>query len=125
MRRYENICIVRPNLSEDEVKVILDRNSGIIEQDGGAIIKLDKWGLKRLAYPIEKEIQGYYVYTEFAGTPQAVAEMERLYRIDDKVMKYLTVKLEEHCDPAAAIKAAEEAAKAPAAVAAETEDETE
>jgi len=100
MRRYENIFIVKPNLSEDEVKTLIDRNSGIIEQDGGAVIKLDKWGLKKLAYPINKEIQGYYVYTEFAGTPQAVTEIERLFRIDDRVMKYLTVKLAEHFDPA-------------------------
>ena len=114
MRRYENICIVKPNLSEDEVKAIIDRNSGIIEKDGGAVIKLDKWGLRRLAYPINKEAQGYYVYTEFAGTPKALAEIERLFRIDDKVMKYLTVKLEDHCDPAAAKQAAEAQAEAPA-----------
>ena len=124
MRRYEQIFIVKPNLSEDEVKAIIDRNSGLIERDGGAVIKLDKWGLKRLAYPINKEVQGYYVYTDFAGTPQAVTEIERLFRIDDKVMKYLTVKLEEHCDPAAAVKAAAEA-KAPAESEAESEADAE
>ena len=113
MRRYENILIVKPSLSEDEVKAIIDRSSGIIEKDGGTVIKLDKWGLKRLAYPINKEVQGYYVYTDFAATPKALAEIERLFRIDDKVLKYLTVKLEEHCDPAAALQAAATQEEAP------------
>ena len=122
MRRYETICIVKPNLSEEEVKAIIDRFNGNVEEDGGAIINLDKWGLKRLAYPIRKEAQGYYIYTEYAGTPKAVAENERLFRIDDKVLKYLTVKLADACDPEAA-KA--EAAEKATAQAAESEEKTE
>ena len=122
MRRYETICIVRPNLSEDEVAAIVDRFNGTVEQDGGAIITLDKWGLKRLAYPIKKEAQGYYIYTEYAGTPQAVAENERLFRIDDKVLKYLTVKLADSCDPEAAKR---EAAEKETAEAAKTEEKAE
>ncbi len=102
MRRYETICITRPNLSEDEVKAIIDRFNGNVEQAGGAIIQLDRWGLRKLAYPIKKEAQGNYVYTEYASTPEAVAENERLFRIDDKVLKYLTVKLADSCDPEAA-----------------------
>ncbi len=117
MRRYETISIVRPNLSEEEIKAIIDRFNDNVEKAGGAIINLDRWGLKRLAYPIRKEAQGYYVYTEYAGTPEAVAENERLFRIDDKVLKYLTVKLADTCDP--------EAAKAEAAQKASAEAEKE
>ncbi|MEJ2689097.1 MAG: 30S ribosomal protein S6 [Deltaproteobacteria bacterium] len=102
MRRYETISIIRPNLSEEEVKAIIDRFNGNVEKDGGTIISLDQWGLKKLAYPIKKETQGYYVYTQYAGTPTSVAENERLYRIDDKILKYLTVKLDDTCDPEAA-----------------------
>jgi len=123
MRRYETICITRPSLGETEITAIIDRSNSLIEGDGGSIIILDKWGLKRLAYPIEKETQGYYIYTEYAGTPKAVAEMERLYRIDDKVLKYLTVKLEENCDPVAAKKAAEKKAAEKEAAAGEAETE--
>ncbi|MDA8160735.1 MAG: 30S ribosomal protein S6 [Desulfobacteraceae bacterium] len=99
MRRYETICIIRPGASEDEVTAIIERSNGIIEAAGGKIDQLDRWGLKKLAYPISKETQGYYVFTEYAGMPEAVNEIERLFRIDDKVLKYLTVKTQEVYGP--------------------------
>jgi len=95
MRRYETIIILKPTLSEDENQAVLDRATGNIEDGGGALIKTDKWGLKTLAYEIQKEQHGYYIYIQYSGTPEAVAEMERLFRIDDRVMKYLTVKLQD------------------------------
>jgi len=101
MRRYETIFIVRPNIAEDEIDAVINRTNSIIEGDGGTIIKVDKWGLKKLAYLIKKESQGYYVYVDYAGIPASVSEIERLFRIDDKVLKYLTVKLADSCDPEA------------------------
>ena len=101
MRRYETIFIVRPNIAEDEIDAVIKRTSSIIEGDGGTIIKVDKWGLKKLAYLIKKENQGYFVYVDYAGIPASVSEIERLFRIDDKILKYLTVKLAESCDPEA------------------------
>jgi len=101
MRRYETIFIVRPNIAEDEIDAVIKRTSSIIEGDGGTIIKVDKWGLKKLAYLIKKENQGYYVYVDYAGIPASVSEIERLFRIDDKTLKYLTVKLADSCDPEA------------------------
>ncbi|NTW88508.1 MAG: 30S ribosomal protein S6 [Desulfobulbaceae bacterium] len=95
MRRYETIAILKPSLSEDEIKAVIDRATGIIEGLGGSIIKLDRWGLKKLAYNIEKEQQGFYLYLQYAGVPEAVSELERICRIDDRIMKYLTVKLQE------------------------------
>ncbi len=95
MRRYETIMILKPSLGEEENTVVLDRATGIIEDGGGALIKTDKWGLKTLAYLIQKELQGYYIYIQYSGTPEAVAEMERIFRIDDRVMKYLTVKIQD------------------------------
>jgi small subunit ribosomal protein S6 len=102
MRRYETIFIVRPNIAENEIDAVISRTSSIIEDDGGTIIKVDKWGLKKLAYLIKKENQGYYVYLDYAGIPASVSEIERLFRIDDKILKYLTVKLADSCDPEAA-----------------------
>ena len=102
MRRYETIFIVRPNIAENEIDAVISRTSSIIEDDGGTIIKVDKWGLKKLAYLIKKENQGYYVYVDYAGIPASVSEIERLFRIDDKILKYLTVKLADSCDPEAA-----------------------
>ena len=99
MRRYETIFIVRSNIAEDEIEAAISKASSIIEGDGGTIIKIDKWGLKKLAYLIKKESQGYYVYIDYAGIPASVSEMERIFRIDDKILKYLTVKLADSCDP--------------------------
>lgn len=95
MRRYETICIIRPNLSEDEITAVIERTTSIIEQFGGNVVQLDRWGLKKLAYLINKQTQGYYVYIEYAGVPDAVSELERLFRIDDKVLKYMTIKTQE------------------------------
>jgi len=92
MRRYETIYIIRPGANEDDITAIIDRTNGVIENFGGKIDLLDRWGVRKLAYTINKETQGYYVFVEYAGMPEAVAEIERLFRIDDKVLKYLTVK---------------------------------
>jgi len=116
MRRYETIFIVRPNVAEDEIEAVINKTSSIIEGDGGTIIKIDKWGLKKLAYLIKKETQGIYFHIDYAAIPASVSELERIFRIDDKVLKYLTVKLADSCDPEA-IK--EELAKAEAEVKAE------
>ena len=101
MRRYETIFIVRPDIAEDEIDAVINKTSSIIEGDGGIIIRIDKWGLKKLAYLIKKESQGYYVYLDYAGIPASVSEIERIFRIDDKVLKYLTIKLADSCDPEA------------------------
>ncbi len=95
MRRYETIVILKPSLGEAENQAITDRAVEIIEQFDGSIVRIDNWGLRKTAYPIDKETQGYYVYLQYAGLPAAVFEMERVFRIDEKVMKYLTVKLQD------------------------------
>lgn len=92
MRRYELIFILRPSLGEEQIATVIDYTNQIILNESGTIIDLNKWGMKKLAYAIKKEIQGYYVYCEFAGTPAAIAEIERKFRIDDAVLKYLTIK---------------------------------
>ena len=98
MRRYETIYILRPTLSEDEVNAVVESANSILNNDNGQIISLDKWGLRTLAYLIQKETQGYYVYCDFATEPGNVTEMERKFRIDESVMKYMTVKLADSID---------------------------
>ncbi len=93
MRRYELIFILRSNLGEEEIKKVIDYSEKIITDEGGSIIELNRWGMKKLAYPIKKELQGYYVFCDYAGTPAAVSEIERRFRIDDAVLKYLTIKI--------------------------------
>ncbi|WP_136795802.1 MULTISPECIES: 30S ribosomal protein S6 [Desulfosediminicola] len=139
MRRYELILILRPSLGEAEITTVIDYTTKIISDENGTIIDLNKWGMKKLAYPIKKELQGYYVFCEYAGTPAAVAEIERKYRIDDAVLKYLTIKTAEsmtdeeiqaaigetEARKAAAAKEAEEAAEAEAGTEAETAEASE
>ncbi|MBW6519868.1 MAG: 30S ribosomal protein S6 [Desulfoarculaceae bacterium] len=93
MRRYETIFILRPNLGEEEINTLIDNTNAIILKEGGTIINLDRWGLRKFAYPIKKESQGTYILCDFATEPAAVFEMERKFRIDDSVLKYMTVKL--------------------------------
>ncbi len=92
MRRYETIYILRPTLGEDEITRVVESTNQIILDEKGTIIELNKLGMKKLAYLIKKESQGYYVYCEYAGSPAAVAEIERKFRIDDSVLRYLTIK---------------------------------
>lgn len=92
MRRYETIFILRPNVGEEEINRVIDSTTQIILDEEGTIIEIDKWGIKKLAYLIKKESLGYYAYCDYAGTPAAVAEIERKFRIDDLVMKYMTIK---------------------------------
>ncbi|MCP4342417.1 MAG: 30S ribosomal protein S6 [Desulfobulbaceae bacterium] len=92
MRRYETIFILRPNAGEDEINRVVESTSKIILDEKGTIIEMDKWGMKKLAYLIKKESLGYYVYCDYAGTPAAVSEIERKFRIDDTVLKYMTIK---------------------------------
>ena len=121
MRRYETIYILRPTMSEDEVTAVIENTNAILTTDGGQVISIDKWGLRTLAYLINKESQGYYVFCDYASDPANVSEMERKFRIDETVMKYMTVKIadsitDEGVEAArgeyqAAIVAAEEAEK--------------
>ncbi|MBC8209337.1 MAG: 30S ribosomal protein S6 [Desulfobulbaceae bacterium] len=93
MRRYETIYILRPNMSETEISSIIDNTTAILTSNGGTTIQLDKWGMRKLAYEIKKESLGYYVYCDYTANPAECAEMERKFRIDDSVLKYMTVKL--------------------------------
>lgn len=99
MRRYETIIIVRPGAGETEFSSVADKVTGTVEGFGGSIVRTDRWGLKKLAYPIKKEAQGDFLYVEYAGLPDGVKEMERLLRIDDRVLKFMTVKTQDVFTP--------------------------
>lgn len=96
MEKYETISIIRPNATEEIITAISDKTADIIAKTGGEILKIDKWGLRQLAYPIKKEPHGYYVYTVFSGNGAGVDEMERIFKIDDNVLKYMTIKLDKN-----------------------------
>jgi small subunit ribosomal protein S6 len=87
------ISIFRPGLGEDAVSAIVENTRKIIEDAQGTVISVARWGMKKLAYPIKKEKQGLYYFYEYVASPTAVGEIERKFRIDDGVLKYLTVKI--------------------------------
>ena len=123
MRHYETTFILRPNLGEDQFTEIIDRTCAIITDDGGTIIDTDRWGIKRLAYEIKKEVQGYYVCLNYAAPGKTISEIERIFRIDDRLLRYLTIKLADSMDQDAIAKA-QDAFTARAAAAEAQEAET-
>jgi small subunit ribosomal protein S6 len=98
MRRYESVWVVDGDLPDEEVKAAIDKFSRIIDSQGGMLVGVDEWGRKKLAYKINRTTRGYYVLTDFAGTPETVKELERNYRIDDRIVRYLTVKKSDQVD---------------------------
>ncbi len=98
MKRYETIIIIDPDLSKEVEAPILDRINDLIPQFKGFLIESDDWGTKKLAYEIKKKSRGHYVRLDFCGDGPLVQEMERLLRIDDKVLKFMTVLIDEAAD---------------------------
>lgn len=98
MRRYETIVIVDPDVSEGDRDALFDRIKEIIPLQEGVLIKEDPWGNKKLAYEIKKKPRGYYVRYDYCGMGPVVDEIERFFKIDDRVLKYLTVQLAEEAD---------------------------
>jgi len=98
MNRYETIVIIDPELQDEERSLFLDKLTDLISQYKGLKIIFDEWGNKRLAYEIKKKTRGFYIRIDYCGTGILVDEMERLLRIDDRVLKYLTVLLNKNVD---------------------------
>ncbi len=100
MRHYETTYILRPNLGEDQFTEIIERTNAIVTDAGGSIIDIERLGIRKLAYEIKKETQGYYVYMNYAAPGTTVSEIERIFRIDDQLLRYLTIKLADSIDAA-------------------------
>jgi small subunit ribosomal protein S6 len=91
MTVYETICIVKTSVSDDEVSTLIAKIRGVIEKHGGEVLKVENWGKKKLAYEVRKEKKGTYVLQRFRGPGPVIAELERQYRVEDAIIKFLTV----------------------------------
>jgi len=98
MRRYETIFILDPDLSEEQRKPVLDRVMDLFTQYKGFLVESEEWGSRKLAYEIKKKVRGFYVRLDYCGAGDLVNEMERSFRIDDRVLKYMTILLAEDVD---------------------------
>ncbi|MBR6285720.1 MAG: 30S ribosomal protein S6, partial [Bacteroidaceae bacterium] len=92
MNQYETVFILTPVLSDAQMKEAVDKFKGILTAEGAEIINEENWGLKKLAYAIDKKSTGFYVLVEFKAEPTAIAKLEVNFRRDERVIRYLTVK---------------------------------
>jgi small subunit ribosomal protein S6 len=124
---HETIFIVKPDLGEEETKGLTAKVQEVVASRKGDFKRLEDWGARKLAYPINKCARGRYFYLRFDGDADLIAELERRLRLDDKVIRYQSVKLEKEIEaPVAQQRAATEEVvaeteAAPEAPAAETE----
>jgi len=115
VRRYETIYIMPADLADADISDAVEKFAKIAAGTKGVIVKLEKWGKKRLAYKIKKQGRGFYVFMDFAGVSETVRELERNLKIDDRILKYMTVVTAQDVDPEALqkeIAAAQAAAEA-------------
>ena len=95
MRRYETIFIASPTLTDEQSDELVKPVEGIIAEQGGELLKTDKWGRKKLAYEVQKFSEGYYTLFEMNAGTTLIAELERRFRNNDAVIKYLSVRMDE------------------------------
>ncbi len=95
MRVYEELFIVKPDATEEEIGQVVEQVQSAIISGGGAVAKIDKWGVRTLAYRVRKQGEGYYVLMQFNSGPETVKEIERRLRVSDLVLKFLTVRIDE------------------------------
>lgn len=94
-RVYEVMYIVDPDAAADKVTMLNEAVGKLIEKEGGTVVRMDDIGMRTLAYPINKKNDGHYVLFEIQGSGQEIAELERRMRVNDLIMRYITVRVDE------------------------------
>jgi len=95
MANYESVLIARQDLGASQVNSIVEDLSNVIAKEGGEVVRVDNWGLKNLAYRIKKNRKGHYVILNIAAPAAAIAEYERVMRVNEDIIRYMTIKVEE------------------------------
>jgi len=94
MRHYETAFLITPKLDEEETEKLIQKMADIVAKKKGKMIKIDKWGKKKLAYPVEKHNEAFYVFFHYEGEPDIPSELERRFRQTESVLRYLTLRKE-------------------------------
>ncbi len=125
MNKYETVFILTPVLSDDQMKETVEKFKKVLTDNGGNIENEENWGLRKLAYPIENKNTGFYTLIEFEGEPTIVDKLETAYRRDEKVIRFLTFRLDKYAAEYAvkrrAVRKAKQEAAAQEAAAAQDE----
>ena len=96
MNNYETVFILTPVLSDAQVEEAVKKFEDFLKDNGCEIVAKEKWGLKKLAYPIQLKKNGFYTLIEFKGEGNVVADLETAYKRDERVIRYLTTKMDKH-----------------------------
>ena len=91
MNKYELVYVIDAALEDEARKAVIDRFNGMIEQNGGKVLKVDEWGKRRLAYPINDLTEGHYVLMTFTATPDLPAELDRVFKITEGIMRSMII----------------------------------
>ena len=96
MQQYESVIILTPLLSDEAAKETIEKFKSILAEGGAEIVAEDNWGLRKLAYPIQKKTTGFYHLTEFKAPGELIKKLELEYKRDERVMRFLTIALDKH-----------------------------
>src|SRR4029078_7166340 len=99
MELYESLFIIRPSVSDEETNALIEKMKSVADRTGAQFIKSENWGRKKLAYEVRRERKGTYVYFYFKAPNNTVGELEHAYRLEDNIIKFLTVHLEKELVP--------------------------
>ena len=124
-RTYEVMYIVNPDTEGEKIEKLNDAVGKLIEKEGGVVVRMDDIGIRNLAYPIGKKKEGHYVLFEVDGTGQEIAELERRMRVNDMIMRYITVRVDEDRKKADKVRAKREVRSAKRARFRQSEEITE
>ena len=94
MTQYEALYIIVPEIDEETTKATIEKFKGIVESNAGEVVSVDEWGKRRLAYAIDYKTEGYYVLMSFNSAPEFPAELERNFKNDERIMRYMVTRKE-------------------------------
>lgn len=109
LKQYETVFIATPVLSEAQMKEAVAKYISFIQENGGEVVYDQDWGLKKLAYPIQKKTTGFYHLIEFKAEPAFIAKLETQYRRDERIIRFLTFAMDKHAIAYAAKRRANQA----------------
>lgn len=99
MRQYETAFLITPKLEEEETEKLIEQMAEVVKKKKGKMVNIEKWGKRRLAYPIDKMDEAVYVFFHYQGDPDIPHELQRRFRQTETILRYLTLKKDEQAQP--------------------------